>query len=90
MFRSKIKETAIRRLTITLLAVLVVFLGLDARAEFKAEYHKKVLDNGATVVARYMPASELVTVQIRVLSGLSNEGKYAGTGISHFLEHLLF
>ena len=37
-----------------------------------------------------MPNSELVTIQIRVLSGLSNEGKYAGTGISHFLEHLLF
>jgi len=31
-----------------------------------------------------------VTVEIRVLSGLSNEGVYAGTGISHFLEHLLF
>jgi len=31
-----------------------------------------------------------VTVQIRVLSGLSNEGEYAGSGISHFLEHLLF
>ena len=29
-------------------------------------------------------------VQIRVLSGLSNEGEYAGSGISHFLEHLLF
>lgn len=61
-----------------------------AQAEFKAEYQKKVLDNGATIVTGYMPESELVTVQIRVLSGLSNEGKYAGTGISHFLEHLLF
>lgn len=31
-----------------------------------------------------------MTIQIRVLSGLSNEGVYAGAGISHFLEHLLF
>ncbi|MFQ5952759.1 MAG: M16 family metallopeptidase [Candidatus Omnitrophota bacterium] len=48
------------------------------------------MDNGATVVTRYIPASPLVTIQIRVLSGLSNEGEYAGSGISHFLEHLLF
>ncbi len=49
-----------------------------------------MLDNGATIVCRYVPESPLVTVQIRVLSGLSNEGEYAGSGISHFLEHLLF
>ncbi|MDP8298834.1 MAG: pitrilysin family protein [Candidatus Tantalella remota] len=56
----------------------------------EAEYQKKVLDNGATVVCRYVPDSSLVTVQLRVLSGLSNEGSFAGSGISHFLEHLLF
>jgi zinc protease len=54
------------------------------------EYHKEVLDNGATIVASYIEDSPMVTVQVRVLSGLSNEGKYAGSGISHFLEHLLF
>ena len=42
------------------------------------------------MVCRYVPDSPLVAIQIRVLSGLSNEGKYAGSGISHFLEHLLF
>ena len=52
--------------------------------------YKEVLDNGAIVVANYMPGSSLVTVQLRVLSGLSSEGKYAGTGISHFIEHMIF
>ncbi len=51
---------------------------------------KKVLENGATVLVKHVPDSSLVTVQVRVLSGLSNEGIYAGTGISHYLEHLLF
>ena len=51
---------------------------------------RAVLDNGATILTRHIPGSELVSIQIRVLSGLSNEGKYAGSGISHFLEHLLF
>ena len=74
---------------------LILFLSLlhvtsSGAKEFAAEYHTEVLDNGAAVVCRYMPDSPLVTVQIRVLSGLSNEGKYAGSGISHFLEHLLF
>lgn len=54
------------------------------------EYHQKTLDNGATIISSFMPDTSLVTIQIRVLSGLSNEGIYAGSGISHFLEHLLF
>ncbi|MGB2629773.1 MAG: pitrilysin family protein [Candidatus Omnitrophota bacterium] len=55
-----------------------------------SDFRKRVLDNGATVVCNYVPDSPLVAIQIRVLSGLSNEGRYAGSGISHFLEHLLF
>ena len=82
----------IRRLARYLLitGVLLFFVLPASAKEFTAEYRTEVLDNGATVVCRYMPDSSLVTVQIRVLSGLSNEGKYAGSGISHFLEHLLF
>lgn len=53
-------------------------------------YEKQILDNGTTIVTKYMPDSSLVAIQIRVLSGLSNEGKYAGSGISHCLEHLIF
>ena len=70
-------------------AVLVPF-STAAAAGLSVKYHKEVLDNGATVICSDMPDSRLVAIQIRVLSGLSNEGKYAGSGISHFLEHLLF
>jgi zinc protease len=42
------------------------------------------------IVTKYIPESSVVTIQIRVLSGLSNEGAYAASGVSHFLEHLLF
>lgn len=59
-------------------------------ASGQPEVKKLTLDNGATVVSRYVPDSSLVTIEIRVLSGLSNEGIYAGSGISHLLEHLLF
>ena len=62
----------------------------EPEEQFSRDYSTSVLDNGATVVCKYMPDSPLVTIQVRVLSGLSNEGEYAGSGISHFLEHLLF
>ena len=58
--------------------------------DMEPEYATRSLDNGLAVIAEYIPESELVTINMRVLSGLSNEGEYAGTGISHFLEHLLF
>ncbi len=41
-------------------------------------------------MAKYLPDSSVVSINIRVLSGLSNEGKYAGSGISHLIEHLIF
>lgn len=64
---------------------------VGAHAEgFTANHQKEVLDNGSTIICRYVPGSPLVTVQIHVLSGLSSEGEYASSGISHFLEHLLF
>ncbi|MBD3425993.1 MAG: hypothetical protein GF409_02030 [Candidatus Omnitrophica bacterium] len=64
---------------------------LSAAEDLKPDrIEKTVLDNGATVVFNHVPDSPLVTIQLRVLSGLSNEGRFAGTGISHFLEHLLF
>jgi zinc protease len=64
-------------------------LRLNAEESAK-DTQKLVLDNGTTIVTRYVPDSEITTVQIRVLSGLSNEGEYAGSGISHLLEHLIF
>lgn len=77
-----------KSLLITFVAAL--FVVAAQASEFTADYRKETLDNGAVVVCRHIPGSPLVTVQIRVLSGLSNEGPYAGSGISHFLEHLLF
>jgi zinc protease len=77
--------------TVLILAAvcLLTFLSTGAE-EYASGIQKLVLDNGTTIVAKHVPDSPLVAVQIRVLSGLSNEGKYAGTGISHFLEHLIF
>ncbi|MGB3081879.1 MAG: insulinase family protein, partial [Candidatus Omnitrophota bacterium] len=77
--------------TVLIFAAACLLVSSSAKAEeYAAGTQKLVLDNGTTIVTKYIPDSTLVTVQVRVLSGLSNEGKYAGTGISHFLEHLIF
>jgi len=71
--------------------IFFLFSTVSANAEERPSTRRKaVLDNGAVIVCEYMPDSPITIIQIRVLSGLSNEGEYAGSGISHFLEHLLF
>lgn len=74
--------------------IFLLFLTLNASSavseQLRESPDKAVLDNGAVVLSKYLPGSPIVNIQIRVLSGLSNEGEYAGTGISHFLEHILY
>src|SRR3989338_2262941 len=51
---------------------------------------KKILDNGLTVLVQEMTASPVVCVYGLVQTGSATEGEYLGSGISHFLEHMLF
>ncbi|MDD3088427.1 MAG: pitrilysin family protein [Candidatus Omnitrophica bacterium] len=71
-------------------AVAVILLVSSGNCPSHAQTRKAVLSNGSRVVIRTVPGSALATIQMRALSGLSNEGEYAGSGISHFLEHLIF
>lgn len=48
------------------------------------------LSNGIRVFFRKTPPSGLVSVQIWVRSGSVHEGEFLGSGISHFLEHMVF
>lgn len=58
------------------------------KGEIKTQ--KFVLDNGLTVLISEMPGSQTVSVFAFVKTGSATEGKYTGTGISHFMEHMLF
>ena len=58
--------------TVLILAALCLLVSSSAKAEeYAAGTQKLVLDNGTTIVTKYIPDSTLVTVQVRVLSGLS-------------------
>lgn len=51
---------------------------------------KFLLDNGLTLVVREMPDTHLAALQIWVKTGSIHEGEFLGSGISHYLEHMLF
>lgn len=48
------------------------------------------LDNGLTVVFQENRAHPLVSTQVWIKTGSIHEDQYLGSGLSHFLEHMLF
>lgn len=68
-------------------AAICLFLPFQAHAD---SVSKQVLDNGLTVLIHEMPASPVVCVYALVKTGSATEGEYLGSGVSHFLEHMLF
>ena len=51
---------------------------------------RQVLSNGLTLVHRPDFASPVVSLQLWVKTGSLHEGAYLGSGISHYIEHLVF
>ncbi len=52
--------------------------------------HRRVLDNGMTVLVREDHTSAISSVQLWVKTGSIHEDEFLGAGLSHFLEHMLF
>lgn len=57
---------------------------------FQSTAERRVLDNGLTVVHRPDFSTAVVSVQVWVKTGSIHEDALLGSGLSHFLEHLLF
>ncbi len=51
---------------------------------------KKVLENGLTILVKESPPRDLVSITIKIEAGSSLEGEWLGSGISHFVEHMVF
>jgi zinc protease len=51
---------------------------------------RHALENGLVAVWEVDRRQPLVAIEARILGGLRGEGPYLGTGITHFLEHMLF
>ena len=57
---------------------------------FENPTHRRVLDNGMTVLVREDHSSKVSSVQLWVKTGSIHEGAFLGAGLSHYLEHMLF
>lgn len=57
---------------------------------FSREIHRHQLENGLTLLHVPDHSAKLVSAQIWVKTGSIHEGDHSGSGLSHFLEHLLF
>lgn len=57
---------------------------------FRAPVERHTLSNGLTLVHRPDFSSEVVSVQVWVKTGSIHEDDLIGSGLSHYLEHMLF
>ncbi|MBN2097128.1 MAG: insulinase family protein [Candidatus Omnitrophica bacterium] len=51
---------------------------------------RTTLDNGMVLLVKQDQSLPLVSIFVCVKSGSAQEGKFSGSGISHFIEHLVF
>ncbi len=70
-------------------SVALLMMSAPARGE-DGEPVRVVLDNGMTVILQENHRSPVVTIQAWVGAGSVTEGEFSGSGISHFVEHMLF
>ncbi len=71
-------------------AVFVSKPAVTPRFQFEDTVHSHTLDNGMAVLAKSTHKVPLVAVRLVIKAGSSTEGRFAGSGISHFVEHMLF
>ncbi len=80
-----------KKLFCALLAAVIVLAGSRTGYSYEPNITKHILEsNGLTVVIQEMPNNPMVSVYIMIKAGSATEGKFLGTGLSHFLEHMLF
>ncbi len=59
-------------------------------SESSPQPQRYVLDNGMIVILEEIHTAPVVAWQVWVKAGSITEGEYSGSGISHYVEHLLF
>ncbi len=69
---------------------LLLFAAGDAVSVEPVRSEKILFENGMRLIVAEMPASDMVSVYGFVNVGSTMEGPFLGTGLSHFLEHMIF
>ncbi|MFH1202015.1 MAG: pitrilysin family protein [Candidatus Omnitrophota bacterium] len=51
---------------------------------------RHTLENGLVVLIKEVTTSPLISLEAKIKAGSATEGEFLGSGISHFIEHMLF
>lgn len=75
---------------IGIICIAAAFIFLAFHNAFAKDIQHSVLKNGLVVLIEESPRSSLVGIEARIKTGSAAEQGYLGSGISHFVEHMLF
>ncbi|MFA6356922.1 MAG: insulinase family protein, partial [Candidatus Omnitrophota bacterium] len=70
-------------------AVFIFHPAVPPAFDYVDNVSKVTLDNGLTAIVKSSHKIPMVAVRLVVKTGSASEGKFAGSGISHFVEHML-
>lgn len=72
----------------------LIFMGGKAEpienVKFQGHLLRYTLDNGLTVILKEVHSAPIIAFQMWVKAGSIHEGEYLGSGITHYIEHMLF
>jgi len=71
-------------------AVFISHPSVPPEFRYEDAVHSHTLDNGLTVITKSTHKAPLAAVRLVVRAGSATEGRFTGSGISHFVEHVLF
>lgn len=85
------KRKVLRHIFLSLLIFLIFFIS-KAYSSYPLPQKalKTTLSNGLTVIIKEVHSSPVASIQLWIKKGSVDEGRYLGSGISHFIEHMLF
>lgn len=83
-------STKIRHIfLLTLFGTFLQCLFLSFASE-KSPVETHTLDNGLVLIIKPSSGQGLASLYVKVKAGVSSENEYVGSGITHFIEHMIF
>jgi len=71
-------------------AVFILHPSRPLGFRYEETARSRTLDNGLTVITKSTHKIPLVAIRFVIKAGSATEGRFTGSGISHFVEHMLF
>lgn len=78
------------RVSVKIASIALILISLNFKGAYSQEAKRRLLKNGLVVLVEESHKAPLVAIEARIKTGSATEQGYLGSGISHFVEHMLF